>query len=407
MSKLDYSIEGEKKPATWNERPRDVANVSRFIGKQLERDINWQVVNLQTAVADWHDSPILYLSGGEPLMLDAAAKEKIKQFIEEGGLVLGNPDGDSRGFEVTFRKLGQELFPQYEFRELPADHVIFTNEQFHRANWQRKISMLGMSNGVRELMLIPQIDLARSWQTQSLAAHEEQWQIASDVFLYSNDSASLRKRGQTYLVQRDEKITTSRTIKIARLKYPGNWDPEPAGWRRLANILHNKNKTDLQIEPVNLADGSLADMKIAHLSGTQKITLNDAQRQTLKKFVEGGGMLVIDAAGGSEDFATAMEKELATIFPDKQLTAIAASDGLFLGMKSFAYRPFARHVLGSLKEEPRLKGMQFDGRWGVIFSREDLSGGMVGEAMDGIIGYAPATVSEIMSRIMLYAGGGK
>jgi hypothetical protein len=340
-------------------------------------------------------------------MLDASAKEKLKQFIEEGGLILGNPDGDSRGFEVTFRKLGQELFPQYEFRELPADHVLFTNEQFHRDNWQRKVSLLGLSNGVRELMLIPQIDLARSWQTQSLATHPEQFQIASDVFLYSNDSNNLRKRGQTYLVQRDDHVTATRMMELARLKYDGNWDPEPGGWQRLANILHNKNKIDLQIELVNLADGSLEDVKIAHLTGTQKITLDDSQRQKLKKFVESGGTLVIDAAGGSSDFATAMEKELATIFSDQQLTAIPAGDVLFGGLKSFAYRPYAAHVLGSLKDEPRLRGMQMGGRWGVIFSREDLSEGLVGESVDGIIGYAPATASEIMSQIVLYGGGGK
>jgi hypothetical protein len=410
MSKLDYSVAGAKK-LPWNERPRDVANVSRFIGKQLEKEINWQIVNLSAPVEDWRDAPILYLSGNDALALDDPAKKKIKQFIEEGGIVVGNADGDSRGFGVTFRKLGQELFPAYEFRELPADHVLYTDEQFHRASWHIKLSTQGLSNGVRELMLLPQNDLARVWQTQSLAGHEEQWQLASNIFVYGTESKNLHKRGETYLVKRDEKIKADRTIKMARLSYTGNWNPEPDGWRRLGDLMHNDRKIDLDIQTVDVASGSLDGIKIAHLCGTDKIKFDAGSELKLKNFVEGGGTLIIDSAGGSSDFATAIEKELTTIFPGKDLTALPRDHAIFSAggsaMKSFKYRAFASHMLGELKDEPRLKAMDFNGRLGVIYSREDLSAALVGETMDGIIGYEPQAASEMMSRILVYVGGGK
>jgi len=60
-----------------------------------------------------------------------------------------------------------------------------------------------------------------------------------------------------------------------------------------------------------------------------------------------------------------------------------------------------------LKDEPRLKAIEVNGRLGVIFSREDITAALVGEPMDGIIGYDPATASEMMYRIVLYADGAK
>ena len=39
---------GEKATAgNWNQRPRDVANAVRWIGKQVERDLNWHIITLQ------------------------------------------------------------------------------------------------------------------------------------------------------------------------------------------------------------------------------------------------------------------------------------------------------------------------------------------------------------------------
>jgi hypothetical protein len=70
----------------------------------------------------------------------------------------------------------------------------------------------------------------------------------------------------------------------------------------------------------------------------------------------------------------------------------------------FGYRRFARKILGDLKGS-RLKGIKAGtgDRVGVFYSREDLSAGIVGEPIDGIIGYDVATATAIMRNIALYA----
>jgi hypothetical protein len=417
FNKLQYDLGG--KPGNWNQRPRDIANIVHWISKQIERDLNWQIVSLKAPSRELHDAPVLYLAGNQDLKFTAEEETKLKQFCQDGGILMANADCGTAAFADAFRKLGTKLFPQYEFRELPPDHPIFTNEQYLRTRWKNPQPVLALSNGVRELMiLLPTNDPAKYWQLQEVSGREEGFQLADNVFLYSVDKQNLLEKGKTYLVSPDEKIKTDRSIKVARLEYGGNWDPEPAGWERLSAILHNDSHVKLEVTPVKLGTGQLGDghgdgAKVAHLTGTSKFTLNAASRDELKKFVTGGGTLIVDAAGGSSEFVESANAELSAIFGSTAageladpLPATAAVFNLPGGaIHEFAYRAFARKILGSLKG-PRLRAIRVNSRPAVFLSREDLSGGLVGEAIDGIVGYEPATATEIMRNLVILGGLG-
>jgi Domain of unknown function (DUF4159) len=407
FNKLQYTI--NSKPANWNQRPRDVANFVHWMSRETERDLNWQIVNLSGESRDLHDAPVLYIAGSEALHFTADEENKLRQFCEDGGLILGQADCGSFAFANTFRKLGSTLFHSYEFRELPAGSPIYTNEQYLRSKWKSHPSVMALSNGVRELMvLLPNGDPAKFWQLQEVSGHEEDFQLADNIFLYAVDKQNLLVKGKRYVMTVDPKITTDRSITVARLQYESNWDPEPGGWRRLAAILHNQNHVDLKTPTVKLGSGELEKTaKIAHLTGTARFQLTAAERDELKHFVQNGGMLIIDAAGGSSEFATSAEAELAAIFPDaaKQLgDPLPASDPLFnlagLKITKFDYRPYARQMIGTVTG-PRVKAIAVDHHLAVYYSREDLSAGLVGEPMDGIIGYDPATATAIVRNMVM------
>ena len=38
--------------------------------------------------------------------------------------------------------------------------------------------------------------------------------------------------------------------EVMTFEYPGNWNPEPGGRRRLAAVLNNRHKVDLKVEPI-------------------------------------------------------------------------------------------------------------------------------------------------------------
>lgn len=465
MNKLEYAFaapENNRKPddkddAHWNQRPRDVANVVGWMGAEMERDLNWQVVNLKVGARDLLDAPILYMSGDQRLRLSDDDKQKLKSYVEQGGLILGQADCGKADFARSFRQLGNDLFPDYEFRPLPPAHPVF-NEQYAASKWKGRIAVEGLSNGVRELMLlIPREDVARSWQIRATSNKQHHFALASNIFLYAVDKSNLRFKGETFVLTPDPKAVAKRTIRLARIRYAGNWNPEPGGWQRLRTHLLNTHRLELQVQPVRFggaeiasagrddkrpaepstphakdekvasaahalkkagpnsagAEGaSLKGFDVAHLTGTTPFKLDDAARAEIRRFVEAGGTLIVDAAGGSSAFAESADQLLVEMFKDGAAglaSPLNPSHPVFTlpGSKvtKVSYRNFARTQLGRSLRTPRIRAITVNDRPAVFFSKEDLSAGLVGQNVDGIYGYEPESATKIVTHLILFATG--
>ena len=406
FNKLQY--ESGSKIGNWNERPRDAANATRFISRSTERDLNWQIINLHVDERELHEAPVLLITGNQPLDLGPDSEAKLKRYCEEGGIILGNADGGSLPFAASFRKLAKKLFPDYAMRSLPADSPILRGEQYPANRWKQPVAVQSLSNGVREMMLLlADGDAAKWWQLND-TSKVSAFQFVDDLFLYAVDKQNLLERGKTYQVDVDAKLAPTRTVRVARLQYDGNWDPEPAGWPRLAAILHNTADINLVTTVVKLGDNKLdAGIRIAHLTGTTKLKLSPVQRQELHDFVTGGGTLIVDAAGGSAPFADSAEQQLAIIFGNDaaaQLKNVMPATSAVYHVPggtidAFGYRQYARSMLGSFKG-PQLRAIEMDGRPAVYFSRLDLSAGLVGQPVDGIMGYDPDTAVSIVRNLV-------
>jgi hypothetical protein len=64
---------------------------------------------------------------------------------------------------------------------------------------------------------------------------------------------------------------------------------------------------DLQIKPVRFADLDPRATPVVHMTGTTGFPANPADAAALKKFIDGGGTLIADAAGASPDFRRSFE----------------------------------------------------------------------------------------------------
>jgi hypothetical protein len=409
MNKLEYvgaANADDKTPDPWNERPRDVANLARWVGRENETYFNWQVVNLKVSPEDLHDAPILYIAGARPLAFTEEEEAKLRAFVEQGGMILGNDDCARGAFARSFQALGTKLFPRYKWQPTRPDDLFYT-EQYR--NFREKPRVLELSNGVRKLMaLIPDADPARAWQTRSTGTREQMFGLADNIFLYAVDKKNVMAKGESYIVKPDPAAPVSKSVKVARLDAGENPDPEPGGWRRLAAVMRNAHAVDLQVasvKPEALDNG----YQVADLTGTGKFTLAPAARDAIKRFVEAGGTLVIDAAGGDVNFAVAARSELAATFGEsKKLELLPPEDPVYHQpggpIDSVGWREFAVGKISD-KRHAKLEGIRFGARVGVFFSRYDLSAGLVGEPVDGIDGYDPPTATALMAAILIYAGG--
>ena len=92
----------------WNQRPRDVANVVRWTAN-AQRDLNWQVVNLNVSAEELLDVQVLYLRQ-PPIALTDAQAAGLRTFVEMGGMVVGHADC-GRPLSPPPSELGEKLFP--------------------------------------------------------------------------------------------------------------------------------------------------------------------------------------------------------------------------------------------------------------------------------------------------------
>jgi hypothetical protein len=419
MNKLDYTNHAkEGKETGWNQRPRDLANFCKWMTRNLDgRFTNWQIVNLRAQPHELHDAPILYIAGSEAFSLQKEEIDKLRLFVEQGGLILGNADCGNLKFTRSFTALGNQLFNN-EFRELPVTHPILSGQQFNATKWKNpRPRVMALGNGVREQMLLVQNDdLSKAWQTRADRAKESLFQLTANIYLYLVRERAITFKGETFYVRDNPEAKPEQSIKVARLEYPGNWNPEPGGWRRLATVMKNSGLATVSAEPVKLGTGKLKEFKVAHMTGTTKFKLSDPSRKEVMAFVEAGGTLVIDAAGGADEFADAATDELVKLFgePARKGAATPLPPGheLFtlpeLVVKDFDYRNYARGKKVGRLNTPRLAGIEANGRIVAFFSREDLSGSLVGQPVDGILGYSPETATDIVRNVLVYAHtGGK
>ena len=153
-------------------------------------------------------------------------------------------------------------------------------------------------------------------------------------------------------------------------------------------------------------------MHFAHLTGTAAIDLGDQDKQAIRKFVEDGGVLMIDAAGGSKEFASSMQRMMTSAFPSAQLQPITHAPVLLSDQFDGMY-DLNKPRLRSYAVEKGFSGdaatMQIlsSGKGHVIFSPLDVSSGLLGTDTYGILGYSHDYSEKFVQNLLLWMLNGQ
>ena len=397
----------------WANRPRDLANLARFASRQLERELNWQVVPLRPSknYADWLDSPILYLASHEPPQLAEEDYNNLRAFVEAGGLLFTHADGDSAAFSRWVNsELSPKLFPQYEMDAIEPDHALWG--LVFKIDPKLRPQFRGVSNGSRLLMVHAPVDVARSWQMRDHSSRRAVFDLGVNLFVYAAGKRDLRNRLQSPHVS-DPGSPARGAVRVARVKYPGQWDPEPGAWRRYAKWLARETGTGLDLRPVAIDALEPGAAPIANLTGTVRHNFRPEDADAIRRYVEGGGVLLIDETGGSGDFAEAVQETLLSkAFPnvtpvalDPRTHPLFRAGGEESGMSDLSrpkLRPYATERLsaeGRIDATRPLIGFAA-GRGHVVFSPLDVTSGLLGTRTWGVNGletdYTEALVKNLV-----------
>ncbi len=162
-------------------------------------------------------------------------------------------------------------------------------------------------------------------------------------------------------------------IAIGQVEHAGRWNPRPSALRRLSWELSQRTSIDSAPDgvPVKLSSPALHLHPFLYLAGDGALPpFSDADLGTLRRHLQYGGFLLVDAADGSDGsgFDAAVRRELQRLLPASPLTRIPREHVLY---KSFY---LLDHQGGRVLTRPWLEGQVVNGRLAVVYTQNDLGG---------------------------------
>ena len=401
-----------KYPGNWNSRPRDLANITRWVSRDFERPVNWQIIHLGIPVSEWHDAPILYISGAAAPQFTDKDLDNLRDFVYQGGVILSEAACNNEAFTTAMQKAYAKMFAPYEMRRLPDDHPVYN---LHYKITGRK-SLSAVSNGVRLLAIHSPSELSLAWQRNNFATQADLFQTAANIYLYVSDKGQLRKRGES-IWPAEKTFQPVETVKLAPIKYHGNFNPEPLAWKKFAILMGNRHSVKVELAPpTEIAALKASDWPVAAMTGTGNVELSAPEKAGLKKYIADGGTLILDAAGGNKEFAEAAEKLVQELSPEAPALVLPITHPLYAKVGPLVEKVTYRKALAMVVMDagkPRLRGVTIKGRLAIILSPDDLTAGLVGYPCYGLRGYEidselPEKGSgafALVRNIVLYASG--
>lgn len=396
ISKLRYK-------GDWNNRPRAMAYLTRWMSREFEQDFNWQIIRIDTDVNNWHDSPILVITGSRKPDFSDEHIEKLRRYVYQGGMIVSVAECAGKPFGEGMIAAYKKMFPDYPVLDI-GRHELRTKEVLF--DIQKNIPLQMVYNGARPLAIHVPDDLARFWQLNRPLTAKDQFRIAANLVRYAGGAITALPRRGTMIWPAPGKFKPAATVSVMRLKHGGNHDPEPLAWQRFSRLMGRNYQIAVDVTgPSPAAELAAATPDLAVITGTGKLLLSAEDRKHVASYVKGGGTLFVDAAGGDKPFALSAIKTIDALFDGARLRPMAASEKLFTAggtkIERFRYRSrTADERGGSL----RLQTIRLDGRTAVIFSEDDVTTALTGCGSYAVYGFDPDCAFALMRNVTAMAG---
>ena len=403
MAKLKYD-------GPWQRYPRDLANLALYASQKTERQMNWQVSDLTRPWQDWMDAPVLMLSGNAAIPLTDDQVNNLRQYLRHGGVLFTHADTGAQAFTDFVRDLAPRLVDGAELAPLPPDHPIYT--LVLRPN--PTPPLMGVSNGNRVVLVHSPTDLSIRWLRRVAPTSQQNMETGLNIFVHSAGKTFSRARVETPILP-TAVDPPSGMINLARIKFTGNWDPEPAAWARLAQAFELATRIRVAVTPATAIElPPPLNTPIATMTILDAVGMTDAEVAALRQWVGDGGVLLIDPVGGNTPAQQGVADVVGRLLPPSAPagTVLAAPNPLLTGTPFGAYgldvskvsvTDYTLAIRGGRVPPPRVHAL---GRGMILVAELDMTTALLESNVWGIAGYTPAWSRGFVQNLLLSIGAG-
>lgn len=387
----------------------DAQNLSRWMSRTMHRPVAWQLLTSSNLASAIDEAPILYISGRGEGEFPTSMDGQIRHLIESGGVVLVQPIAGDEKFLRQAQAYFTRLLPELKISTFDKNHPAF--------NSHKELSIvpdvLCLGDAARTSVFFLKGDFSGAWHLNRLEESPWAFDFAANLVAYATDanpwptrlsprSAGAPAGGGTAIAK----------IRVARVKYEGEWNVSPRAMNRLGDALTAAVSIGVeQAAPVDLAQPVPQGIDLLWLTGTTAPAIDAKQMENLKKYVEGGGTIFIDAAKGDDAFTQAVTQLLTTTFGADSLKPLSPSDSLLTGeflagmganVTSVEFTP-ALAKDRDTDRAPQVSGVHLGERLAVIFTGMGVTCPVEGLSAFGCRGLATPDARRLACNVLLFA----
>jgi hypothetical protein len=400
----------------WNAHSRDLANLTAYIERAKEQLFRWQIVTLTDSLEELHQAPILYISSLTPPKFTAEEKKKLRAFTDTGGTVLVEAACGAASVRAWFVTLAKEVWPEWNVRPLGPDHLTLQDPY----KLKQRPEVMGIHDGLRTLAFLAVDDVSCPWHTKALAGKEYLFQWGINLLTYATDHAPLRAALETEAPPKSARADVvvkggaKTELRLARLKTGADWTVGRPykGLDLIAAELQKRAGVALKVDEKGADAAALAKVKadVAYLTGSQEVKLSADQQKALKGYLAQGGLVWVEAAGGSTEFdksfralAAAAGWQLKVVQKNEPLMTGKFTGAIGYDLTSGITFRHALKLDRSDRPHAELEGIYQDGKLVGVYSPFDAVFSSTPYQAAGIRGYMSDDAMAVALNILLFA----
>ncbi len=408
----------------WNVTPNDVNNLLKSMKGKMDADYTMEIKSLAEVSPDPETNPILYRSGHYNFTYTAAEREKLREYLLAGGMIIYNTGLGSMPFYRSVKRELALIFPEQPLQRLSSDHPIF--HAFHdvdRVEYCEGVRKAGYKgnepwfDGIeincRVVALVSRWGMAVGWEgvvEESYQAYqpESAFKLGVNIFSYASAMRAWAQNVAQAMKFVDEDAGTTDKVTMAQVVYDGVWRTRHAG---LSVLLQTFNrKTDIPVKfglrELRLSDADIFNAPVLYLTGHEYFELSGKEMTMLREYLASGGFLFAEACCGRKGFDLAFRRIMKQVFPSSPLQRIAPNNSLFRipnDVRTVGVTPTLAADLGKNATTPRLEGVDMEGHFAVIYSPLGLAGGWEMSQSPYARGCNAAGSLQIGQNVLMYA----
>jgi Domain of unknown function (DUF4159) len=401
MQKLQH---GEDEDA-WNYYFRDLHGLSIYLSNSFERLYRWQYVPRDAELRTLENSRILMISGHGPVQFNETMKGRLREYIDNGGMIFLHADLGSRRFTKSVKPIFESMFERegWTFARLPEDHDLYTC--LHGKETRRKrIPLYAITDGPRILVLLSPVDLAGAWHQQR-DNFNDIFEIMGNIRVYCAPPHDALPRVLRPIASTPKVRPRRGQLRIKRFRHGGDWDAHLGMWQRRHDNFQHATGIDIIADETGDATTNLSDFDIVQFTTRGKVKPTDEQVAALKAYVKSGGLLLVESADGTAKGNRVIPKMLRLIDIGEE-RVLTRGDALMTGafpegkpMSKLVTTPSGASLIPRGDAPPILMRI-VDGHVGMIACPFDLSAGLERHHIWNRVGFEPESTDEIVDNIL-------